>query len=212
VNQFSNYIGLSPERKYKDVIKFNLGSTAINAYQAPQNLNSVLYSIGEGSTSVLLCAGLFTYGKIKNDYRAIQTSNQLMQTLFAVGVTTQILKRISGRQSPFASTVAGGKWRPLPNLGTYQDKVSSYDAFPSGHMATMMATLVVIKDNYPEKKWIGPVGYGLISVVGLAMVNNQVHWMSDYPLALGIGYVFGKVTVKMNRWVKGEKPRKATRF
>jgi hypothetical protein len=32
-----------------------------------------------------------------------------------------------------------------------------------------------------------------------------VHWVSDYPLALGIGYVTGKATVKLNRWVQHKK-------
>jgi hypothetical protein len=26
------------------------------------------------------------------------------------------------------------------------------------------------------------------------MMNNGVHWASDYPLAIGVGYLMGKVT------------------
>ncbi len=201
-NQFSRYINLNPNREYKTIIGFRLGSMPVNVYEAPLNLNTALYSIGEGSTSVAIAAGLFIFGKVKNDYRALQTSSQLMQSLLAVGVTTQVVKRISGRESPFVATAPGGKWRPLTNPGVYQKSVPHYDAFPSGHLATMMTTLVIVSDNYPEKRWIKPVGYSLITLVGLAMVNNRVHWASDYPLALGIGYVCGKVTVKMNRWVR----------
>lgn len=36
------------------------------------------------------------------------------------------------------------------------------------------------------------------------MVNNGVHWMSDYPLALGIGYVVGKFAVSSGRKKVGE--------
>lgn len=203
MNQFSRYINLNPTREYKTIIGFRVGSTPVNVYEAPLNLNTALYSIGEGSTSVAIAAGLFIFGKVKNDYRALQTSSQLMQSLLVVGITTQTIKRISGRESPFVSTAPGGKWRPLTNLGVYQKSVPHYDAFPSGHLATMMTTLVIVSDNYPEKRWIKPVGYSLMSLVCLAMVNNRVHWASDYPLALGIGYVCGKVTIKMNRWVKG---------
>jgi hypothetical protein len=208
VTKFSNYIHLDPERKYKTLLHFKLGSTPVNVYDKPQNFNSVLYSIGEGSTTILICAGLVTFGKIKKDNRALQTASQVMQAQIGLGITTQLLKRMAGRQSPFASTQDGGRWRPFTNPGTYQKTVSSYDAFPSGHLATMVATTVVIADNYPEKKWIRPVGYGMTGVVGLAMINNGVHWAGDYPLAIGIGYLFGKVTVKMNRWIKGEKTRK----
>lgn len=202
LSQFSRYIDLNPTREYKTIIGFRLGSMPVNVYEAPLNLNTALYSIGEGSTSVAIAAGLFIFGKVKNDYRALQTSSQLMQSLLAVGITTQVLKHISGRESPFVATSPGGRWRPLTNPAVYQRHVPHYDAFPSGHLATMMTTFVVVSSNYPEKHWIKPVGYSLMSLVCLAMINNGVHWASDYPLALGIGYVCGKATVKMNRWVK----------
>lgn len=201
VRNFSNTINLDPTRAYKSVIRFNLGSTPINVYDAPQNFNSVLYSIGEGSTSILLCGGLYAFGKIKNDYRALQTASQIMQAQLVMGFTTQLLKRISGRESPFRRTAPGGVWSPLRNPSVYQKNVSRYDAFPSGHMGTMMATTVVLIKNYPEKKWLKPVAFGLMGIVGFAMINNEVHWAGDYPLALGLGYVTGLATVKLNRWV-----------
>jgi membrane-associated phospholipid phosphatase len=201
VNQFSRYINLSADRDYKSIIRSNVGSTPVNVYDFPQNLNSVLYSMGEGSATLAIAGGLFIYGKAKNDFRALQTTSQLMQSLLAVGISTQILKRMSGRESPFVATIPGGRWRPLTNPAVYQKTVSHYDAFPSGHLASMVATFVVISENYPEKRWIKPVGYSLMSVVSLAMINNGVHWASDYPLAIGMGYICGKVTVNLNRTV-----------
>jgi hypothetical protein len=206
VQQFSNYINLDNTRIYHDVLGFDLGSQHVTIYEAPGNLNTFIYQIGEGLPSLLLGAGLAIYGNVKNDYRARSTASQMVQTFVVMGVTTQLLKRVFGRESPYVATQDGGTWRPFPNWGTYQNNVPRYDAFPSGHMATLMATMVVLSDNYPEKRWIKPIGYSVMSLVGLAMMNNGVHWASDYPLAIGLGYVVGKVTVKMNRWVKG-KPR-----
>ncbi len=206
--QFSRYIHLDYSRKYVDVIGFYLGKKKIDIYQAPDNLNTGIYTVGEGMPALLLGAGLLVHGFVKNDYRSLSTASQLMQGLIAVGITTQLLKRMTGRESPFVATQDRGKWRPFPNLISYQNSVSHYDAFPSGHMATMMATTVILAHNYPEKKWIRPVGYSLMSIVGLAMINNGVHWASDYPLAIGIGYVFGKVTVNMNRWIQHDEKRK----
>lgn len=203
VNQFSRFIHVDPTREYKTIIGFKLGKTEVNAYEAPQNINTFFYSVGEGSTSILIYAGLYLHGVIKKDNRSLQASSQLMQSLLAVGITTQLLKRISGRESPFVASTSGGKWSPLTNPVTYQSKVPSYDAFPSGHLATMMATTTVLSLNYPEKKWIKPVGYGLMTLVSLAMINNGVHWSSDYPLALGVGYLFGRVSFDMNRKLQG---------
>ncbi len=204
VKQFSRFINVDNTAIYHPVMDFDVGSQRVLIYRAPGNLNTFLYQLGEGIPPLLIGAGLFTYGLIKNDYRARSTASQVAQVIITMGIATQTIKRLTGRESPFVATTDGGRWRPFPSFRTYQNNVSRYDAFPSGHMATMMATLVVFADNYPEKRWIKPVGYILMGLSGLAMMNTDVHWVSDYPLAIGLGYVFGKVTVKMNRWVKGK--------
>lgn len=208
VQQFSNHIGLDPERRYKDFVPFKFGGKDVSLYDVPDNLNSAVYSIGEGMPSIFLSLGILTYGAIKQDYRSISTASQIFQATLAMGVTTQIIKRMTGRESPFVATQPGGAWNPFPGLKTYQQNTPSYDAFPSGHMGTMMSTTVVIAANYPEIKWVKPVGYSVMTLVGLAMINNGVHWASDYPLAIGMGYVFGHATVKMNRFMKESWKRK----
>ncbi|HEY1201925.1 MAG TPA: phosphatase PAP2 family protein, partial [Niastella sp.] len=153
-----------------------------------------LYQLGEGGTSMLVSGGLFIYGKINKDKRALQTASDIAETFITMGITTQVLKRISGRQSPFMRTQAGGAWHPFPSFKEYQQNTSNYDAFPSGHLATMMATVTVLTTNYPEKKWIAILGYSLIGLSGWAMINTEVHWIADYPLALALGYISGKIT------------------
>lgn len=194
-NRFSSFVHVDPERKYRTLIGFDLGDTEVKVYEVPQNFNSVLYTLGEGSTSMLISGGLYLYGKIGKDYRAGQAASDIVRAQIAVGLVTQLLKRISGRQSPFVSTQDGGKWSPFTSPAAYQKQVPNYDAFPSGHLASMMATVTVLALHYPEKKWIKPVGYALMTLVSTAMINNGVHWASDYPLALGIGYLFGRATV-----------------
>jgi len=176
----------------------------VPVYETPKNLNSALYSIGEGFTSLALCGGLYVYGQIKHDYRTIQTASQILQTQLAIGITTQLIKRMTGRESPSRATAPGGAWRPFPSFAEFANRRSTYDAMPSGHMATMMGTVTVLTLNYPEKKWIKPVGYGIMGLIGFAMMNNDVHWASDYPLAIGVGYVTALATVRLNRWIRNE--------
>jgi len=202
VQHFSRNINFSSDADYKTLIGFKLGSKDVPVYQLPQNLNTAFYSIGEGFTSLSIAGGFFIYGKIKKDYRALQTASQIVQVQLTVGLMTQTIKRLTGRESPFVSTGSGGIWRPFPGFNEFTKHTPHYDAFPSGHMTTMMATVTVLADNYPEKKLIRPIGYTIMGLVGLAMINNGVHWASDYPLAIGIGYVTGKVTVRMNRIVR----------
>jgi membrane-associated phospholipid phosphatase len=194
VKNISNQIHLNPETDYKVPIQF--GTTKI--LKIPQNLNSALYQLGEGGTSMLLAGGLFMYGKIKHNKLAITTASDLTETFITMGITTQLLKRMSGRESPFTATDEGGVWRPFPKFRNYQLNTSNYDAFPSGHLATMMATVTTMVLNYPTKKWIKPVGYSLIGLTGFAMINTDVHWISDYPLALALGYISAKITYLKN--------------
>jgi membrane-associated phospholipid phosphatase len=203
--QFGRSVDLDGARKYGSSIGFKIGSKQVDIFEVPQNLNSSIYTLGEGLTSIVLSGALLTCGKIKKNYRMIQTANQILQTQLSVGVITQTFKRISGRESPFRATAPGGVWRPLPGFSTYLNNTSHYDAFPSGHLATVMATFTVLAMNYPEKKWIYWMGGSLISLIGFSMINNGVHWVSDYPLAIGIGYVTARATVKLNRVIQFKK-------
>ena len=212
VQKLSNNIDLNSDIVYSNVLGFKMGSKYIPIYQAPHNLNTAVYSLGEGFTSTILSGGMFIYGKIKRDNRTLQTASQIMQAQIAVGLITQVFKRVSGRESPRVSSASGGVWRPLVSFSNFQNHTSKYDAFPSGHLATMMATVTVLTSNYPEKKWLKPVCYALTGMVGYAMVNNGVHWSGDYPLALGIGYLCGKVTVNMNRFVQGQRSSERRAF
>ncbi len=209
VGKLSEHIHLSDEGIYNDVFKIKLGKTDVKIIRLPGNLNTALYQLGQGFPSLLLGGGLYIYGKIKNDYRSISTASQLAESFFLMGISTQIIKRVSGRESPFVATADGGKWRPLPSFSNYQNHTPQYDAFPSGHLATMMSSVTIFAENYPEKKYIKPVGYSLIGLVGFAMMNNQVHWASDYPLALALGYLCAKQVAKNNRQkLQGAQQRK----
>lgn len=201
VTQFSQNIHLSPVEKYKDVLNLKLGKTNISLLKAPQNINTALYQLGQGFPSLLIGAGLYTYGRINKDYRAISTASQLTEAFILMGVGTQLLKRITGRQSPSEAVDLDGAWHPFPSFRNYQNHTPFYDAFPSGHLATLMSTVTILAENYPEKKWIKPVGYSAIGFVGYAMINANVHWASDYPLAIALGYLCAKQVAKNNRKV-----------
>ena len=193
--QFGRFIQLDAERKFTRAISFNIGNFEVPVLDIPQNLNSAFYFIGEGWPSILVAGSFFGYGVITNDYRARQTSSQLAEMFFTLAITTQVLKRITGRQSPMKATKSGGEWHPFTNLGTYQADVANYDAFPSGHLATIMATVTILAGNYPSNKYIKPVGYSLMGLLGYAMMNNSVHWAGDYPIAIAIGYTCGKIAL-----------------
>ncbi len=194
VHHFGNYIGLDPARNFSRV-SLNIGKASIPVIDLPQNLNSAFYFIGEGWPSILVATGFIGYGWAGHDYRARQTASQMFEMFFTLAITVQSIKRITGRESPFQATQPGGVWHPFTSPAKYQRDVSYYDAMPSGHFATVMATITIIAGNYPTNKWVKPIGYSLLGLCGFAMIHNGVHWAGDYPIAIAIGYTCGKIAL-----------------
>ncbi|MFD1468461.1 phosphatase PAP2 family protein [Hymenobacter caeli] len=195
-------LGITAEDKQRNLFRlpFHIGSVNLPIeYNAPDNFNTSLYFLGDGWTHLTIATSFFAYGLIGRDNRALQTSSQLGEAILTTGLATQLLKHLTGRESPNVSTQARGKWDLLPNYNDYQHAVPAHDAFPTGHLATAMATVTVIADNYPEYRFIRPVGYGLMTILGAAMLNNGVHWASDYPLGIALGYGFAKIAVAHGR-------------
>ena len=56
-----------------------------------------------------------------------------------------------------------------------------------------MATLTVLAENYPQERWIKPVGYTLVGALGVGLVAKGMHWYSDLPMGVAIGYLFGRI-------------------
>jgi membrane-associated PAP2 superfamily phosphatase len=149
---------------------------------------------------VALTVGMLGYGLWTSDTRVLRTTSHLAEGLVSVAIVAQTIKHVTGRQSPSRATEDGGRWRPFTSPVDYQRNVSAFDAFPSGHMATAMVTVTVLAADYPEYRyWTWSVGYGLMGLLGFQMMNNDVHWASDYPLALAIGYGLGKHAVSRGR-------------
>jgi len=194
--QFGRYVHLDPSHKFQRLKVFKLTLVEI-----PGNLNAAFYFMGEGWPSILIAGSFYGYGLMANDYRALQTTSQLTEMFLTLAITTQFLKRISGRESPFVATAPGGKWHPLQNPAYYQQHVAESDAFPSGHLATAMATITILSGNYPDNKLIKPIGYSIMALLGYSMLNNGVHWVSDYPLAIAIGYTCGKIALSRGRQI-----------
>lgn len=149
--------------------------------------------VGDGRTQFGLAAAFGLYGLFSDDARAMRTASQIVQTVFASGAVVQVMKHITGRQTPNTATTPTGDWVFFPNQIEYAKHVSTYDAFPSGHVTTTLATVVVIAENYPEVWWIRPVGYTVTALVAYGMVGTGIHWYSDYPLAVALGYTFGMI-------------------
>lgn len=204
--KFGRQIHLQPQTDYKVLINIKNSSGGIKIFKVPKNLNSAFYTFGEGWIGAAIGGGFWVQGKLSHNYRSLQTASDLLEGFTSAAVLTQFIKRTTGRESPFMRTEPGGKWTLLPSFNDFKNNTSAYDAFPSGHLATMMTTVTILSENYPENRWIKPIGYTLIGLTGFAMMNTEVHWAGDYPLALAIGYLNGKIITGRHKKITRQVP------
>ena len=170
----------------------------LNLLRVPTNLGSSLYFLGDGWTHSLIAVGFFGTGYFTNNNRAYNTGVELVHGLIISTLFSQVLKRSFGREDPGQSTMVRGAWRPFPSIHSYGENTAMYDAFPSGHVMTATLTFTIIEQNYPEYAcFLYPLEGVWLTALSLEMINNGVHWASDYPLGIALGYVVGKMSTRL---------------
>jgi hypothetical protein len=155
--------------------------------------SDIFVFMGDGLFQFGLSAAFAAYGFTFSDPKALRTASQITEVILTAGGVIQVMKHLTGRESPIVRTVEGGRWDFFPNQIEYHKHVPHYDAFPSGHICTATATLVVIMENYPDVKWIKPLGYTLLGCISTGLITTSIHWWSDIPLGIAIGWSFGKI-------------------
>lgn len=155
--------------------------------------------LGDGKTILGIAGGFAIVGWAGDDSRALRTASQLVQSYISCGITVQVFKHLSGRERPERQSQPRGKWDFLPNQKLYHRAMPRFDAFPSGHTAAAMGMVTVLIENYPEAKWLRPVGYTAVGLVGFGLVSRGWHWYSDLPLAIALGYEFGMLAAHPER-------------
>jgi hypothetical protein len=191
VNEWLFIGGLTLVTYLTDDITYTPSEKFYHSSTSAKNLSDFCANIGDGTTQFALAGSFGAYGLVFKDQKALRTGSQIVQAVLASGAVVQLLKHITGRESPFVRTTPFGVWKILPNQIDYHRRVPQFDAYPSGHICTSITTVIIIAENYPDIKWIRPVGYTFTTLVGLGMLSNGIHWVSDYPLGLFIGYYFG---------------------
>lgn len=154
--------------------------------------------MGDGKFQFGIAALFAGYSIVSGNQKAWRTASQTAEVILSCGAVVQVLKHLTGRESPFVATSWSGKWILFPNQIDYMKHTPHYDAFPSGHIATATATLTVIANNYPDSKWILPVGYVALGGIATGLCASGIHWWSDIPLGVALGYGFAQVVTANN--------------
>jgi hypothetical protein len=174
-----------------DPITWRWTKNFYDASPSHRSFADVCVYMGDGTPHFGAAAAFALFGAVTGDRRAIRTSSQIAEALVGTALVVHTLKRITGRQRPSRATHPRGVWDCFPSQREYNRSVSRFDAFPSGHLSTTVATLTVIMENYPEATWLRPISYTAMGLVAFGLVNKGMHWYSDFPLAFAIGHLIG---------------------
>ena len=166
----------------------------------PTDKGSALYFLGDGWMHTTIAGSFLAAGYATDSTRPINTGYQIIHGMFLSTIFNQTLKRSFGRESPKQSSEPRGKWRPFPNPKKYSANTEKYDAMPSGHIMTATMTFTVIAGNYPEYiNWIYPIQGLWTTALAFQMMNNGVHWASDYPLGIAMGFLYGYTALELGK-------------
>jgi membrane-associated phospholipid phosphatase len=171
-----------------------------------RNFSNDMVWAGDGRVQFGIVSAFAAYGFAFNNDRALRTASQITEAILASGTVVQLFKHLSGRERPDVASEIGGDWTFFPSQISYLRHVPHYDSFPSGHITTATTTLVVIAENYPELTWFKPASYLVLGAVSSSLVAYGIHWWSDIPLGIVLGYSFGEIASHPLSVSLGSKP------
>lgn len=153
------------------------------------NISKVGKTYGEISYAAVLSGSIYLCGKLFNSKDVSITGRMLFEGLLFAGVTTTVIKSVTGRSRPYT----GDKYNRFKFFQTNND----YSSFPSGHV-TVAFTLSSILSSRINNTYATIGLYTLAASTVMQRMYSDNHWFSDTVLAASIGYFIGKAVVKFD--------------
>jgi membrane-associated phospholipid phosphatase len=158
-----------------------------------------------GSRGLITVATFAGLSIITKSPKGIQTSLYAFEAMLNSGLWIRFGKLLAGRERPSASYEyskhPSGIWKGPINQIINKEKrsVASYDAFPSGHTATIFSIATVFAEQYKDIPIVPIISYSFATIVGISRMIEHTHWASDVFLGAVIGYLCGKTTIDFYR-------------
>jgi membrane-associated phospholipid phosphatase len=158
-----------------------------------------------GSKGVYAVSAFAGLSMIIKSNKGIQTSLYAFEAMLNSGLWIRVGKLLAGRERPSAayeySKHSSGIWKGPINQIINREKrsVASYDAFPSGHTATIFSIATVFAEQYKDIPFVPIFSYSFATLVGISRMLEHTHWASDVFLGGVIGYICGQTTIAFYR-------------
>jgi membrane-associated phospholipid phosphatase len=142
-----------------------------------------------GPGPFVLSGSLFAAGHLARMPRVADVGLHMTEAVLIAASVTGLGKGIFGRALPSVNDSNPDNFQFFRG---FHDRNGPFVSFPSGHTAASFAMASVVTAEVDS--WhpglahiVGPIAYGGAGLVGLARLYQNVHWVSDLPLAAAIG-------------------------
>lgn len=146
----------------------------------------------------LIGAGLYTYGRLRDNQRAADLGLHGIEALFIGAELGTLLKGVVGRSRPYVNVNQPHDYKAFRGFKGGSD----YRSFPSGHTIAAFAAAAAVTSE--TKRWwpksvyvIGPIMYGGAWATGWSRMFDNKHWASDVITGAAIGTFTG---LKVVHW------------
>ncbi len=156
--------------------------------------------------SFLIGAGLYGYGKLRDNQRAADLGLHGIESLFIGAQLGNLMKGIVGRARPYVDVDAPHDYELFRGFREGSD----YRSFPSGHTISAFAAAATVTSEmkrwYPGSLWVvGPIMYGGAPAVGWSRMYDNKHWASDVITGAAIGTFVGLKVVTWHHMNPGNR-------
>ena len=107
--------GLTVATYFTDDMTYTPAARFYHSSPEAKNMSDFCANIGDGTTQFALAGTLGAYGLVFKDQKALRTGSQIVQAVLASGAIIQVLKHVTGRESPFVQLLLRqefGKYYP----------------------------------------------------------------------------------------------------
>lgn len=148
--------------------------------------------------AILIAGGLFAGAWLAHDRPLAGVGIDLGEAVGASGVTTELIKFITGRARPSENPGNSADW--AVGRGFTHD---GYASFPSATttlaFALASAGSVDATRAWPHTRvWLPALFYSAATAVGVSRVYRQEHWASNVVFGAGMGTVAGLLATRFN--------------
>mgnify|MGYP001553585566 FL=1 len=165
------------------------GELRESGWQNNEALHSASQALafGGGPGPFIVGVGFYAVGKVARSDGLSSAGAHVTESVLLAAAVTALGKGIAGRALPGVKATEGFQWARGFHHGN-----GPFVSFPSGHTAAAfaMASALTGESAYWRpglQRYVGPASYLAATAVGLARLYQNVHWVSDLPLAAAIG-------------------------